>query len=169
MPGAQQNILYLPEFRETKRSVSQGSFDITVFSELGCPSYFAFFCRNETTDILQQPLIRTLSIVNNTTQKKSNAVRDLSIGQLYHMTQRNVNPLADYDRTAYNRRQTILLSAEDVGLMGLKMPEYQNEKRALFRFHGTVDQLGRVTAMLIYNNRGLHVYGKQMHVVRLQE
>ena len=37
------------------------------------------------------------------------------------MTQRNVNPLADYDRAAYNRRQTILLSAEDIGLMGLKL------------------------------------------------
>jgi hypothetical protein len=119
VPGAQQNILYLPEFRETKRSVSQGTFDITVFSELGCPSYFAFFCRNETTDILQQPLIKTLSIINETTKKKSNTVTDMTIGQMYHLTQRNVHPAAEYGRDAFNRRQTILLSAEDVGLLGL--------------------------------------------------
>ena len=122
--GAEQNILYLPEFREYKTPVTDNTFDFTCYSNLGSPSYFCLFCRSHTTDILQQPLIRTLSIVNNTTSKKSNAVRDLSIGQLYHMTQRNVNPLADYNRTAYNRRQTILLSAEDVGLMGLKRDEY---------------------------------------------
>ena len=54
--------MYLPQFREFKRTVVGGTFELTIFSELGSPSYFAFFCRSATTDILQQPLIKQLSI-----------------------------------------------------------------------------------------------------------
>ena len=49
--GAEQNILYIPQFREFKRAVSGGAFELSIFSELGAPSYFAFFCRSATTDI----------------------------------------------------------------------------------------------------------------------
>ena len=58
------------------------------------------------------------------------------------------------------------MSAEDVGLMGLQLNEYQKAKRARFRFHGTVDQLANITAVLIFNNRGLYIHGKQLSVVR---
>ena len=167
--GAEQNILYMPEFREFKTPVTDNTFEFECYSNLGSPSYFCLFCRSHTTDILQQPLIRTLSIFNNTTSKKSNAVRDLSIGQLYHMTQRNVNPLADYNRTAYNRRQTILLSAEDVGLMGLKRDEYQKAKRVKYTFSGTTDQPGTLYVVMVYNNRGLHIDGRRLQLVSLHE
>jgi hypothetical protein len=92
--GAEQNILYIPQFREFKRAVSGGAFELSIFSELGAPSYFAFFCRSATTDILQQPLIKQLSISCETTMKKSNVLTDVSIGELYHLTQRNVHPNA---------------------------------------------------------------------------
>ena len=75
--GAQPNVLYLPEFREHKVPVQGGDFEVEIFSELGAPSYFCLFCRYDNTDILQQPLIRTLSIFNATTKKKSNVVSDL--------------------------------------------------------------------------------------------
>ena len=57
----------------------------------------------------------------------------------------------------------------DIGLMGLTLDEYQLEKRAVFEFKGSVDQLGNVTALLIFNNRGLFVQGKHMSVVRLKD
>ena len=62
--GAQQNIMYLPQFREFQTAIVGSAFEFTCFSELGSPSYFCFFCRSATTDILQQPLIKTLSIFN---------------------------------------------------------------------------------------------------------
>jgi len=171
--AAEQSLLHLPQFREHTTTVveSDGSFDFECFSPYGMPSYIAIFARDTdmSKDHMVQPLIKQLSIMCNTTMKKSNTILNANVHQLYHITQRNVNQRARYNRHTFNNRQTILLSAEDIGLMGLKMPEYQNEKRTLFRFHGTVDQLGRVTAMLIYNNRGLHVHGKLMHVVRLQD
>jgi hypothetical protein len=60
------------------------------------------------------------------------------------------------------------MSAEDVGLMGLQIGEYQTEKRAVFRFSGIVNEICRITVLLIYNNRGLYVEGKQLGVIRLQ-
>ena len=167
--GAEQNIMYLPQFREFKRSVQGGEFKITIFSELGCPSFFTFFCRSTTTDILQQPLIKTLSIACETTKKKSNTISNASIGQLYHLTQRNVHPAAEYDRTAFNRRQTILLSAEDVGLLGLRAHEYQKAKRVEYTFSGSCDRSGNFYIVMVYNNRGLHIDGRRLQVVTLHE
>ena len=118
-------------------------------------------------DHMTQPLIKQLNIMCTTTQKKSNTILDADVHQLYHITQRNVNQRARYNRHTFNRRQVILLSAEDVGMMGLEMEEYQLEKRAKFQFSGTVDQLGRVVVVLIYNNRGLYIQGKHMSVIRL--
>ena len=102
-----------------------------------------------------------------TTQQKSNTILEADVHQLYHITQRNVNQRARYNRHTFNKRQVVLMSAEDIGMMGLEMEEYQLEKRAQFLFTGTVDQMGRVTVVLIYNNRGLYVQGKHMSVIRL--
>ncbi len=171
--AAEQALLHLPQFREYKTTAvaADGSFDFEMFSPFGMPSHLAVFARDTdmSKDHLVQPLIRQLSIMCNTTMKKSNTILNANVHQLYHITQRNVNQRARYNRHTFNSRQVILLSAEDIGLMGLKMQEYQKEKRVRFRFHGTVDQMSRVHVILIYNNRGLHVYGKQMHVVRLSE
>ena len=167
--GAEQNIMYLPQFREFEYTLAGNEFSITCFSELGCPSYFCFFCRSATTDILQQPLIKTLSIINETTHKKSNSIQDATVGQLFHLTQRNVHPAAEYGRAAYNRRQTVLLSAEDVGLMGLRMYEYQKAKRVQYTFSGTTDRPGQFYVVLVYNNRGIHVDGRRLQVVMLHE
>ena len=93
----------------------------------------------------------------------------MSIGQLYHLTQRNTHPFAEYDRPAYNRRQTILLSSEDVGLMGLKTFEYQKAKRVNFVFSGTCDRPGVLYVILVYNNRGLHIDGRRLQLVTLHE
>ena len=113
------------------------------------PSYVALYARDtdRSRDHMTQPLIRQLSIMCNTTMKKSNTILNANVHQLYHITQRNVNNRARYNRHTFNKRQVVLLSAEDIGLMGLKMTEYQMEKRALFRFYGTVDQVSRLHAI----------------------
>ena len=102
-----------------------------------------------------------------TTSKKSNVVTDLSAGQLYHLTQRNVHDAAEYDRFAYDRRQTILLSTEDIGLIGLRNVEYQKQKRVKYRFFGVLTEPGLLNVMLIYNNRGLFVEGRRLRVINL--
>jgi len=167
--GAEQNVLYLPQFREFKRPIAGNTFEVEVFSELGSPAYFCVFCRSATTDILQQPIIKTLSVYNNTTKKKSNTVTEMTVSQLYHLTQRNVHPFAEYDRKTFTRRQTVLLSAEDVGLLGLKADEYQKAKRVRYVFSGTTDEPGQLYIVLIYNNRGLHIDGRRLQVVTLHE
>jgi len=170
IPTTEDNLLHLPQFKETHADVeSDGTFDFEVFSPYGMPSYVAIFCRDQdrSRDHLRQPIIKQLSMMCNTTQKQSNTILDANVHQLYHMTQRNVNPRARYRRDVFNRRQVVLLSAEDIGMMGLE--NFQSEKRALFRFHGTVDQIGRITSILVYNNRGLYVQGKHMSVVRLKD
>ena len=118
------SLLYLPRFVEHKSSVSGNSFEFECYSDRGSPGFYAIFCRKSSTDLLQQPRILSLTIFNDTTKRKSNVVNECSISELYHLTQRNVHPEAHYDRKAYDRRQTILLSAEDVGMMGFKPHEY---------------------------------------------
>ena len=161
--------MYLPQFREHSLTVAGGAFEITVFSELGSPSYFCIFCRSATTDILQQPLITELSIRCETTRKKSNTITNMSIGQLYHLTQRNVHPAAEYNRAAFKRRQTLLLSTEDVGLLGLLPYQYQKAKRVNYVLNGITDVPGRLYVVLVYNNRGLHIDGRRLEVVTLHE
>ena len=169
--AAEDNLLHLPQFREANTYVqSDGSFEFEMFSPYGMPSYIAIFCRDQdrSRDHMTQPLIKQLSIMCTTTQKKSNTILEANVHQLYHITQRNVNQRARYNRKTFNKRQVVLLSAEDIGMMGLEQGEYQLEKRAKFQFTGTVDQLGRVTAVLVFNNRGLYIQGKHMSVVRLK-
>ena len=167
--AAETNILYLPQFQEFYRSVTTNEFSIDCFSSLGSPSFYCIFARSESTDILQQPQIKTLSIYNDTTKKKSDTITEATVSQLYHLTQRNVHPFAEYDRVAFNRRQTILLASEDVGLMGLKREQYQKQKRVHYILSGTLDQPGRVYILFVYNNRGLHVNGHRLNVVTLHE
>ena len=146
--AAEDNLLHLPQFREftTTDIKDDGSFDIECFSPYGMPSYIAMFARDQdhSRDHLQQPLIKRLSIMCNTTMKKSNTILDANVHQLYHITQRNVNQRARYNRFTFNKRQVILMSAEDVGMMGLHSGEYQQEKRAVFRFN----ELCRLTILL---------------------
>ena len=168
--GALESVLYLPQFREFKKPIAGNSFEMEIFSELGAPSYFCFFCRRTSeADILQQPIIKTLSIFNGTTKKKSNVVQDMRVSQLFHLTQRNVHPASQYDRKAFNRRQTILLSTEDIGMMGLKSDEYQKAKRVRYVFSGTTNEPGQLYVVLVYNNRGLHIDGRRLQVVTLHE
>ena len=168
--AAQDNLLHLPQFREQSAMVeADGNFDFEMFSPFGMPSFIAMFCRDtdRSRDHLSQPIIKQLSIMCTTTMKKSNTILEADVHELYHITQRNVNQRARYNRFIFNKRQVVLMSAEDIGMMGLTASEYQSEKRARFRFQGTVDQIGRVNAVLVYNNRGLYVQGKHMSVVRL--
>ena len=168
-PAAEDNLLHLPQFREGSSSTlsDDGAFSFEVFSPYGMPSYVAVFARDSDFSVSykRQPLIKQLSIMCNTTMKRSNTILEADVHQLYHMTQRNVNERARYDRTAFNHRQVVLLTAEDIGVMGID--EYQREKRAVFRFEGVLDQQGKVTALLIFDNRGLYINGKQLSVVRL--
>ena len=166
----EESLLHLPQFRQFNTSTTpENSFELEIFSPYGMPSYIAVFARD--TDFSKnyetQPLVTQLSIMCNTTMKKSNTILNADVHQLYHITQRNVHPRAEYDRFDFNKRQVVLLRAEDIGLLGLHPSEYQYEKRATFRFQGSVDQIGRVTALLIFNNRGLYVHGKQLSVERI--
>ena len=141
-----------------------GDFSVEFFSEMGAPSYFVVFCRRADTDIVAQPFIRSLSVTCETTKKKSNVMRNISAGQLYHLTQRNVHAGAQYDRHAYDERQTIMVSCEDVGLMGIDTEEYQTPKRVTYSFSGTTNMAGNLFVLYVYNNRGLHVDGKYLRV-----
>ena len=58
----------------------------------------------------------------------------------------------------------ILLCAEDIGDMGIA--EYQKEKRANFTLSGSLDVPATVTALFIYNNRGLSIENLEISVVR---
>jgi hypothetical protein len=163
------SLLYLPRFVEHKSSVSGNSFEFECYSDRGSPGFYAIFCRKSSTDLLQQPRILSLTIFNDTTKRKSNVVNECSISELYHLTQRNVHPEAHYDRKAYDRRQTILLSAEDVGMMGFKPHEYQKQKRARYVFSGTLNEPGDVYVIFVFNNRGLHIDGRNIGIVNLHQ
>ena len=169
--AADESLLHLPQFKSQSTQVNdKGEFDLEMFSPLGMPSFIAIFCRtNVVYDYKVQPSIQELSIMCNTTMKKSNTILNASLFELYHLTQRNVHYRSRYDRHRFQKRQTILLSAEDIGMLGLDPEEYQQEKRALFRFTGQTDYQGKITVTLIYNNRALHVFGKQLAVRRLTE
>ena len=80
-----------------------------------------------------------------------------------------MHAFAEYDRIAFNRRQTILLASEDVGLMGLRQSEYQKQKRVVYTLSGTINQPGRIYVLFIYNNRGLHIDGRRLNIVTLHE
>ena len=125
------------------------------------------FCRSGPVTGFQ-PLITTLSLQNRTTMKKSDSVFDTDVHELFHMTQRNVHPRSEYNSSAFNERQTILLTTEDIGIMGLKSQHYQRQKRVQIRVNGVCTNEGTVTVIFIYNNRGMFIRGRQQSVVSLQ-
>ena len=132
----------------------------------GVPGYLCIFCRDSDGD-LEQPLIKRLSMQNRTTMKKSDSVINTDVHELFHMTQRNVHPRSEYDSDAFNRRQTLLLATEDIGIMGLEARHYQRQKRVQIRVSGLCTNVGTVTVIFIYNNRGLFVKGRQQSVVHM--
>ena len=83
------------------------------------------------------------------------------------MTQRNVHRKALYEHNAFNKRQVVLLRSEDVGTMGLNPALYQREKRTRYRVKGAIRKLDvpvTVSVVLVYNNRGLQIQGKEISV-----
>ena len=100
--------------------------------------------------------------------KKSNTIYETNIHELFHMTQRNVHKRSEYAHAAFNKRQTLLLATEDIGIMGLDPNiNYQQQKRVILRISGKCTSAGQVTIIFIYNNRGLYLTGVQQSVVRL--
>ena len=161
--AAVPSVLHLPHFVEYKQLVSGLDFSIECQSSMGSPAYYVIFCRDDARrDRLQTPKITQVTIRCLTTKKKSNSVTDTKITELYHMTQRNCHTRATYARSAFNKRQTILLSAEDVGMMGIK--RYQRQKRAVYEVSGKVDMPGTVYVVLVYSNRALIVQGRNLDV-----
>ena len=112
-----------------------------------------------------QPLIKQLSIMCTTTMKKSNTILQAREHELFHLTQRNVHPRAEYTRVTNQQRQVVLLCAEDIGDMGIA--QYQKEKRSVFLLSGDLDVPATVTALFIYNNRGLSIQNLEIGVVRV--
>ena len=163
-----ESLLHLPQFRQYETSAEvDGSFELEIFSPYGMPSYMAVYARdpNFSRDAERQPLIKELSIRSNTTMKLSNSILEAREHELYHMTQRNVHPRAEYDRFRYRHRQVVLLSAEDIGMLGIS--EYQAQKRARYILSGTTDRAATITTLFIFNNRGLLVHGREISVVRV--
>ena len=167
--AASESLLYLPNFKEFKTGVGgDRSFSVDCYSGTGVPAFLCVFCRHGNV-IANQPIIRQMSIQNRTTMKKSDTIFDTDIHELFHMTQRNVHHRSEYESTAFNKRQTILLATEDIGIMGMDPADnYQQQKRVVLRVSGTVSSFeGTVTVLFIYNNRGLYLTGVQQSVVRL--
>ena len=163
-----ESLLYLPNFMEFTTTVQADlTFSKDCYSGTGVPAFLCVFCRDGPV-LAEQPLITTLSLQNRTTMKKSDTVFDTDIHELYHMTQRNVHHRSEYESTAFNKRQTILLASEDVGIMGMDPADnYQRQKRVVIRVSGTSTRAGKVTVLFVYNNRGLYLTGVQQSVVRL--
>ena len=166
-PGVKDSLLYMPHFRTFSTTTTDQTFELEVFSPYGNPSYLALFARSKVrpTEYVKQPLIKTLSISSGTTMKKSNTILEAREHELFHLTQRNVHPRAEYNRHTNQKRQVVLLCAEDIGDMGIA--RYQKEKRANFVFRGTLDVPAKITALFIYNNRGLSIHSREIGVVRV--
>ena len=61
--------------------------------------------------------------------KKSDTIFDTDIHELFHMTQRNVHHRSEYESTAFNKRQTILLATEDIGIRPWTRPTTTSSRR----------------------------------------
>jgi hypothetical protein len=167
------SLLYLPQFKKYDILTTDTTFDHVIYTSNGMPSYIAIYCRyNDRATALNynisQPRIETLNIACETTKRKSNVITDnLGKHHLFHLTMRNVHPASSYNSTAYNKRQVVLLAAEDIGLMKLKTSDYQTLRRVRFQISGTCNQVGTVHVVLVYNNRGLEINGADIKVVRV--
>ena len=167
LAGTQQSLLYMPHFRSFSTTTTGQSFEMHIFSPYGNPSYITAYARSKVrpNEYVKQPLIKTLTISSGTTMKKSNTILEAREHELFHLTQRNVHPRAEYTRSSNQKRQVILLCAEDIGDMGIA--EYQKEKRANFTLSGSLDVPATVTVLFIYNNRGLSISNLEIGVVRV--
>ena len=166
--AAQESLLYLPNFIEFTTSVQADlTFEVDCMTGKGVPGFMCVFCR-DSDNMFKQPVIKRLSLQNRTTMKKSDSIFDTDVHELFHMTQRNVHPRSEYNSTAFNERQTILLTTEDIGIMGLASEHYQRQKRVQIRVNGLCTNEGTVTVIFIYNNRGMFIRGRQQSVVSLQ-
>ena len=170
---ATDSLLYLPQFKLYTIQATDKEFDQIIYTSNGMPSYLAFYCRYSDNGIglnynTSQPRIETLNIACDTTKRKSNVVTDnLGKHHLFHLTMRNVHPSSSYNSTAYNKRQIVLLAAEDIGLMKLKTSDYQSLRRVRFQFSGTCNQAGTISVVFVYNNRGLEIRGADIKVVHV--
>ena len=165
--ATQESLLYLPNFIEFTTSVLDDlTFSVDCMTGKGVPGFLCVFCR-DSNGVDEQPIIKRLSIMNLTTMKKSDSVYDTDVHELYHMTQRNVHPRSGYDSSAFNRRQTLLLTIEDIGIMGMTAVHYQRQKRVQIRVNGICTNAGTVKVIFIYNNRGLYIKGRQQSVVHM--
>ncbi len=171
---AHNSLLYLPEFKlYTINTADKIAFDEIIYTSTGMPSYIALYSRHDDNATaldysITQPRIETLNIACDTTKRKSNVITDnMGKHHLFHLTMRNVHPASSYNSTAYNKRQVVLLAAEDIGLMQLKTTDYQSLRRVRFQFSGTCNQPGIVHIVFVYNNRGLEINGADIKVVRV--
>ena len=167
VPGTQPSLLYMPHFRSFSMTTTGQTFEIECFSPYGNPSYIAMYARSKVrpNEYIKQPLIKTLSVRSGTTMRKSNTILDAREHELFHLTQRNVHPRAEYTRATNQMRQVVLLCAEDIGDMGIR--EYQTTKRSYFVLSGTLDVPANVHALFIYNNRGLSIRNMEIGIVRV--
>ena len=163
-----ESLLYLPNFREFTTQVQEDlTFSVDCYSSTGVPAYMCFFCRDDD-DFGEQPIIITLSLENKTTHKKSDTIYETDVHELFHLTQRNVHDRATYDHVAFNKRQTILLATEDIGIMGMSTTKhYQKQKRIVVHVSGRCSNTGTFKVLFIYNNRGLFLQGVQQSVIQL--
>ena len=169
---ATDSLLYLPEFKLYTIPAADKTFDQIIYTSTGMPSYIAIYSRYNDKHAQNygetQPRIETLNIACDTTKRKSNVITDhLGKHHLFHLTQRNVHPASGYNSTAYNKRQVVLLAAEDIGLMKLKTSDYQSLRRVRFQFSGTCNQAATISVVFVYNNRGLEIQGADIKVVRV--
>ena len=107
LAGTKPSLLYLPHFRSFNTTTTGQSFEMQVFSPYGNPSYICLYARSKVrpNEYIKQPLIKTLNISSGTTMKKSNTILEAREHELFHLTQRNVHPRAEYTREVNQKRQ----------------------------------------------------------------
>jgi hypothetical protein len=54
-------------------------------------------------------------------------------------------------------------------MMGFEPHEYQKQKRARYVFSGTLNEPGDVYVIFVFNNRGLHIDGRNIGIVNLHQ
>ena len=168
------SLLSVPEFRHYKvyikgpgRAGPTSDFDTEIFTPMGPPCFWCIFARqNDSPNYGTQPMVDNLTFTCMTTGKKSDTVQGVTKAELFFMTRRNCHKHANYTDSRYKRRQVILLRSEDVGTMGVHPGLYQREKRTRYRIQGTSNwsQDNTVHIILVYNNRGLQITGKEISV-----
>ena len=134
---------------------------------MGPPCFWCIFARQDASpNYGTQPMVDNLTFTCMTTGKKSDTIQGTTNAELFFMTRRNCHKHANYTDSNFKRRQVILLRSEDVGTMGVHPGLYQREKRTRYRIQGRSNwsQDNTVHIILVYNNRGLQITGKEISV-----